>query len=209
MARPVPTINRPPVPAIDISRPFVPDSSAAQWMLDVFVREDGALFNHEHAHLREASIGVLWTGIAHARHMNRVAATAEIPMFQGAGWKRSRQEQQMVEWFGSVPDFVITIDANVAAELDDMTWCALVEHELYHCAQAQDPYGAPKFSQDGQPKYAIRGHDVEEFVGIVRRYGAGHAAGQTAKLVKAASITPEVARIDVARACGTCHLAAA
>lgn len=203
------TINRPFPPNMDPTRPFVPDASVWEWICSTFLREGSPLHNPEHAHLIEADVGILWTSIVQARNMNRVAATAEILMFQGAGWKRSRQEQQMWEWFGSVPDFVITIDANVAAELSDAQWCALVEHELYHCAQARDPFGAPKFTKDGQPKYAIRGHDVEEFVGIVRRYGAGNAAGATARLVDASKKSPEVARIDIARACGTCHLAAA
>lgn len=55
------------------------------------------------------------------------------------------------------------------------------------------------------PKLGIRGHDVEEFVGIVRRYGAG----DTAKFVAAAQRAPEVGHADIARACGTCILRAA
>lgn len=202
-------IVRPIVPELEINRPFLPAPEVAEWLKETFVLDGGALHNPEHHHLEFAQIGVLWTDLPHSRHMHRVAATAEMPMFQGSGWKRSRQEQQMAEWFGLVPDFVITIDTGVASVLSDAQWCALVEHELYHCGQARNEYGAPKFTREGLPKFAIRGHDVEEFVGIVRRYGAGNAAGATAALVKAASEPPDVARIDIARACGTCHLAAA
>jgi hypothetical protein len=52
----------------------------------------------------------------------------------------------------------------------------------------------------------MRAHDVEEFVGVVRRYGAGE---QVQKLVDAAQMPPEVARLDIARSCGTCLLRAA
>lgn len=200
-----PALNRPRPPNIDPARPFVPDASVWEWICSTFLRDGSPLHNPEHSHLIEADVGVLWTCIEQARHMNRVAATAEIPMFQGAGWKRSRQEQQMWEWFGSVPDFVITIDAGIAAEISDAQWCALIEHELYHCAQARDQYGAPKFTREGQPKYAIRGHDVEEFVGIVRRYGAGNAAGKTAQLVAAAQEAPLINGADISRCCGTCQ----
>ena len=90
-----------------------------------------------------------------------------------------------------------------------MEWCALVEHELYHIGQRDDGFGAPAFTKDGMPKLGIRGHDVEEFVGIVRRYGAGGGASDTAKLVDAARRAPEVGHADIARACGTCILRAA
>jgi hypothetical protein len=202
-------VQRPVVPELDISRPFAPDPVVAEWIQSVFISEDGQLHNEEHRHLAQAVIGVVWTNIPHSRQMHRVAAMAEQPVFQASGWKRYRQEQQMVEWFGQLPDFVITIDAGIAAQMDDAHWCALLEHELYHCAQALSPFGAPKFTKEGKPKFAIRGHDVEEFVGIVRRYGAGNAAGATSELVKAASKAPEVAKINIARACGTCHLAVA
>jgi hypothetical protein len=84
-----------------------------------------------------------------------------------------------------------------------------VEHELYHIAQRTDEFGAPAFTQDGYPKLGLRGHDVEEFVGIVRRYGAGAGAGDTAKLVAAAQRDPEIGALNIAQACGTCLLRAA
>ncbi len=66
-----------------------------------------------------------------------------------------------------------------------------------------DEFGAPKFTQEGMPKLKLRGHDVEEFVGVVRRYGASE---EVQAVIDAASKPAEVARIDVARACGTCLL---
>ena len=114
---------------------------------------------------------------------------------------------QLIGWFGTVPDFVLTFDASYCAECSDAEFMALVEHELYHCGQERDIYGLPKFTRFGTPKFTMRGHDVEEFVGVVRRYGAD-AAGVSA-MVEAANAGPEIARVDIARACGTCHLRAA
>lgn len=50
----------------------------------------------------------------------------------------------------------------------------------------------------------MRGHDVEEFVGVVRRYGA-RAAGVQA-MVDAASAGPQIAAVKIAQAYGTCRL---
>ncbi|HHP1741547.1 TPA: putative metallopeptidase, partial [Klebsiella pneumoniae] len=63
---------------------------------------------------------------------------------------------------------------------------------------------APKFNKEtGMPVLKLRGHDVEEFVGVVRRYGASK---DVQEMVDAANRPAEVAHIDVARACGTCML---
>ena len=62
----------------------------------------------------------------------------------------------------------------------------------------------PKFTQDGRPSFAIRGHDVEEFVGVVARYGA--TAAGVSEMVEAASRGPTIALADIAGVCGTCSL---
>lgn len=188
---------------------FVPAPDVGVWVDEHIIDEMGQLFNEDHKHLKDAQIGFLWTNITYVKQMNRVAGTAEIPMFRCGAWQKGRQEQQLREWFGCVPDFLITLDAAYASRASDAVWAALIEHELYHCGQERDAFGAPKFTREGLPKFCIRGHDVEEFVGIVRRYGAGNAAGATARLVEAAKKSPEVAAVDIARACGTCHLRAA
>jgi hypothetical protein len=201
--------NRPKPPA-DIFEPeakaFIPDAECAAWIRSTFIDPDGILYNDEHQHLQSATIGVLWTTVSLSRHMLTVAGQAEIPQFQGNGWSRGRQEQQMAEWFGDVPNFVLTFDAHYADQCEDATWCALVEHELYHCAQQRDEWGAPKFKKDGSPSFGMRGHDVEEFVGVVRRYGVGAAAGATRALVEAANKAPEIAPARIAACCGTCRL---
>ncbi|HVR48145.1 MAG TPA: putative metallopeptidase, partial [Pseudorhodoferax sp.] len=91
----------------------------------------------------------------------------------------------------------------------DAEWCALVEHELYHVGQEMDEFGAPKFTREGMPRLCIRGHDVEEFVGVVRRYGVGDPDGAIGRLARAAGAMPEIGRANIAGACGTCLLRAA
>ena len=109
----------------------------------------------------------------------------------------------------AVLSFLITFAASYAADCTDAEWCALVEHELYHVAHARGLFGEPLFTKEGRPRLEIRGHDVEEFVGVVRRYGTGNPEGNLARLVEAAGRAPEVSRLQVAGACGTCLLRAA
>lgn len=203
-------MTRPMPPESVMSPPerFEPSEDLREWIVDTFIDPEGELANPDHVHLHGADIGVLWTNVDNARNMRMVIGQAEImpPMAMGK-WQRARAIQQVEEWFGGLPDFLLTFHAPAAATMDDVQFCALVEHELYHCAQARDVYGMPKFSRDGMPVFAIRGHDVEEFVGVVARYGAS-AAG-VAEMVEAANRRPSIALADIGGACGTCALKAA
>ncbi|MBY4726616.1 MULTISPECIES: putative metallopeptidase [Burkholderia] len=190
-------------------RHLMPADGVNDWVHHTFLRDGAPLHNGDHAHLVDADVAYLWAAVENVRQMRRVVGQCEEVMIRAGGWQRARQEQQLCEWFGRVPAFLITLDAHYARECSDMEWCALVEHELYHIGQRDDGFGAPAFTKDGMPKLGIRGHDVEEFVGIVRRYGVGGGAGDTAKLVDAARRAPEVGHVDIARACGTCILRAA
>ena len=177
-----------------------------EWIQREILATTGSIHNEEHAHLIDANIGVLWASSAFNKNGRSVLGQAEQVMFRAGGWQKARQEQQMREWFGEEPDYLITLAADYCAQCTEAEFCALVEHELYHIAQATDQYGAPKFTRDGLPKLEMCGHDVEEFVGVVRRYGASHDVQQ---LINAASRPPEVAKINIARACGTCLLKSA
>jgi hypothetical protein len=130
----------------------------------------------------------------------------EEVLFRCNAWQKGRQQQQMTDWFGMVPQFLITLDASYALTCSDIEFCALVDHELYHIAQELDEFGSPAFRKDGLPKLCMRGHDVEEFIGVVRRYGAGE---DVQRLIDAAKGAPEVSKLNIARACGTCLLKAA
>lgn len=187
---------------------FAPDFELRSWIIDTFISETGGLCNPDHAHLRDANLGVLWTNCDNSRNMRSVIGQAELmpPMAMGK-WQRARASQQVVEWFGGMPDFLLTFSAPAAATMDDTSFCALVEHELYHCAQKLDRYGMPAFNKAGLPVFAIRGHDVEEFVGVVARYGA-QAAG-VSEMVDAANRRPSIGLASIAGACGTCLRAVA
>lgn len=186
-------------------RPFEPAPELEAWARATFIEEGAPLENEEHAHLRDATIGFLWCSIPNARQMNAVVGQAEILQLQGGRWSKARQEMQIEGWFGELPDFLITLHADYADQCSDAAFCALVEHELLHCGQARDAFGAPRFSKmTGRPIFAIRGHDVEEFVSIVARYGTGNAAGQTAALVSAAARPAIVCEADIAGVCGSC-----
>lgn len=206
------TLTRPapPAEAVDVSiyGTFVPAPEVWQWIADTILRPGSPLYNPDHEHLIDADVGVLWTSAPNVSKGRQVIGTAETPTFTCGGWKRARQEMQIRQWFGGLPDFIITLDALHCAQASDVEFCALIEHELYHCAQAVDEFGVPKFNRDtGLPKFAIKGHDVEEFVGVVRRYGVTSEA--VADLIIAASKPAEVSNLNIARACGTCMLRSA
>lgn len=187
---------------------FAPAPELRGWALETFVAGSGALHNPTHGHLAQAHLGFLWTAVENHRQGRTVLGQAEMPNPKGGKWAIARQEYQLRGWFGGLPDFVITINADYASECGDAEFCALVEHELLHCAQARDEWGAPRFNREtGRPIFAMRGHDVEEFTDIVARYGAD-AAGVRA-FVDAASRKPLLEAKAIAQACGTCLARAA
>lgn len=187
-------------------RHFTPAQEVEAWARRVFLQEDSPLFNEEHQHLEQADLGFLWAATPNRRKGKNVVGLAEMPNFNCHQWQRERQEQQLREWFGHIPDFIITLYADYADECTDAQFCALVEHELLHCGQELDEFGAPQFKRTGEPKLTMRGHDCEEFVSIVRRYGTGAAAAGTHELVKAAMKVPEIAEANIAAVCGTCMI---
>ncbi|KAA5614814.1 hypothetical protein F3H16_31560 [Pseudomonas aeruginosa] len=176
------------------------------WVQREILADTGSIHNPEHAHLIDANIRVLWASSGFTKQGRYVLGQAEQVMFRAGGWQKARQEQQMREWFGEEPDFLITLAADYCSQCSDVEFCSLLEHELFHIAQKTDEFGAPKFSSDGMPSLYLRGHDVNEFVGVVRRYGASEAVQE---MIDAASKPPEVAKINIARACGTCLLKSA
>ncbi len=192
---------------LDDFKSFVPAHDVGDWVEATFFDPSSPVANPEHDHLANAHIGYLWTVVENNRKGKRVIGQCETGSPQGAmgKWPRARAEQQVVEWFGSVPDFIITLDAEYCQQCGDAEFMALVEHELYHAAQDVDAFGAPKFNKmTGQPVFTIRGHDVEQFIGVVRRYGPD-AAGVRA-MVDAANRPPEIARAHIEHSCGTCLL---
>ncbi|SDJ38797.1 putative metallopeptidase [Pseudomonas abietaniphila] len=177
-----------------------------EWIQTEILADTGSIHNEDHAHLIDADIAVMWASSSFEKQGRRVLGQAEQLAFRAGGWQKARMEQQMFDWFGGVPAFIITLAADYCSNCSDTEFCALVEHELYHLAQATDKYGQPAFTQDGAPKLKLQGHDVEEFVGVVRRYGASI---EVQAMVDAANKPAEVGKLNISRACGTCLLKSA
>lgn len=176
------------------------------WVKATFLDPQSKLFNSEHQHLADAmdgQIGFLWASGGYEKQGRHVIGMTEPLAFRSGYWQKMRGEQQFQQWFGQeLPEFIITLDADYCRQCGDIEFCALVEHELYHIAHATNNDGLPAYHRDtGLPKLGMRGHDVEEFVGVVRRYGMSPEVG---RLVDAANRNPEVSRADIAAACGTC-----
>ncbi|MCO8166845.1 hypothetical protein NJC40_03510 [Pseudomonas sp. 21LCFQ02] len=202
MVRPVP-------PASLLESVFLtltPAPEVWEWISTEILADTGSIHNEDHAHLIGANIGVLWASESFAKRGRVVLGQAEQVMHRAGGWHKARMEQQMRDWFGDEPEFIITLAADYCAQCSDAEFCSLVEHELYHVAHKPDKYGAPAFTKEGVPKLEMRSHDVEEFIGVVRRYGASQ---DVQALIDAASKPPAVARINISRACGTCLLKSA
>lgn len=205
-------IARPQPPAqlleLGAAELFVPDLGLVSWIRRSFIAEHGPLYFEGHAHLWDAEIGALWTNVANSRHQRRIVGQAELVENLGGragAWQRARMEQQLREWFDPLPDFLLTFDALYAAGTDDVSFCALVDHELCHCAQATNEMGAPVFRRDsGKAKYAMRGHDVEEFVSVVQRFGIEAAGERAVDFVLAAAAKPAIGPARIGDACGTC-----
>lgn len=203
----VPVITRRPFPPAELLEAtptrFIPSPEVEAWARSTFIAETAQLMNPDHAHLDSATIGFLWTNEPNERRGKMILGMCQLMPPSGDKWAAGRAISQIEEWFGDVPDFLITIYAPVAADMDDASFMALVEHELYHAAQATDKFGQPAFSKDtGLPVWAMRGHDVEQFVGVVRRYGAD--AAMVREMVAAANKGPEIAEARIAAACGNC-----
>lgn len=182
---------------------FTPDQDdLGAWARRVFIDEEGALANPRHAHLQGAIIGWLWTTAAATDRNRAVAGQCRLIQSPQSKWSSAMAAFQLEQWFGVLPDFLITLDATIAAECDDWAFCALIEHELCHAAQDVDIYGMPKFTKEGAPVFRVIGHDVEEFTDVVARYGS--AATGVSEMVAAANKGPSVAEVNVSMACGTC-----
>lgn len=201
-ARPIP----PECFADPLNNRYVPAPEVLKWARATILTEGGALYNEDHAHLEYADVQFLWAPMGFVKAGRTVLGQCEEVTFRCGPWQKGRQQQQMFDWFGAVPDFLITLDASYCLTCSDAEFCALLDHELYHITQELDDFGAPAFNKYGLPKLCMRGHDVEEFIGVVRRYGASE---DVQRIIDAAKTAPEVAKINIARACGTCLLKAA
>lgn len=126
----------------------------------------------EHAHLREGDASIDWLmraepKIKGGRH---VLGTAYMPRVNG-------ELSELFDWMlerllGRMPDFLIVLDLGYWETATPLQREILCYHELCHCVQKVDRYGAPRFTKEGLPVWGLRGHSVEEFTEVVARYGA-------------------------------------
>lgn len=130
----------------------------------------------EHAHLILANIGYVFRDDELRRH-GRVT-WAECILVERI-LQSEKRWSRLVKWallriLGAeeLPDFLILIDRNIWEGLDAESKLALIDHELSHAWFATEDDGmTQKFHKDGSPVWAIRGHDVEDFAGVVERNG--------------------------------------
>ena len=188
---------------------YIPAPEVLEWAMATFVNEGGDLHNDDHAHLQDAPIAFLWAASGFEKQGRLVLGQCEEVTFRCGPWQKGRQVQQMLQWFGYLPAFLITLAADYCSQCTNADFARLVEHELMHIAHATDQYGAPKFTQEGLPKLFLRGHDVSEFISIVERYGVGAPDGELARMVEAAKTQPSVSSESIASACGTCLMRSA
>jgi hypothetical protein len=182
---------------------FVPSPELLAWARSTFIEDGASLQNPEHEHLQQAKLGFLWTNEPNGRRGRVILGTCQLLPPTGDKWSIGARVLQLSEWFVGMPDFLITIFAPAAVEMDNASFMALVEHELYHASQKRSAEGEPMFSREtGEPIWATRAHDVEQFVGVVRRYGA--QAAMVEDMVAAANAGPEIAPARIAFGCGNC-----
>jgi len=185
-----------------------PSTELADWLMNTFVHEDGELCNEEHAHLRTANIAAIWTNVEFEDGLMPVAGMAEIVRVNGKPWPRAERTDHLCLLHGNVPQARIWLYAPYAATLDDASFCALVEHELYHFAQKKDKNSEPMFDDEGRPVLTTRAHDVGEFIGVVERYGPSAVHSNVKRMVEAAKKKPLVSGDSIRLVCGTCAAAA-
>jgi hypothetical protein len=127
----------------------------------------------EHAHLVEHDVAIDYL-IRRAPKMKagrQVLGTAYQPSVQGE--LRSMFEWMLTLLLGRFPEFLIVLDEGFWETASPREREILVFHELSHCVQDVDKYGAPRFDKaTGAAVFCLAGHDVEEFIAVAARYGA-------------------------------------
>ncbi len=197
----------PPVPARLLEEPglTLPSPEFEAWARAAFIDvETSPLHNPEHAYLGLASLGFLLTSADNtSRQGVRTLGTCQMGEPTGAKWPAAQRRQQIEDWFGRVPTFLVTLDAVFVSVASAVQTCALVEHELYHATVETDRWVSPRRERGtDRPVFGLRAHDVEEFVGVARRYGAWSDGLRGMKDALAAEPTHTMERLDGVCGCG-------
>ncbi len=102
----------PPLSFVNEFRPhieLVPATEVLEWVNSQILSDDGELHNPDHGHLIDADIKIMWASSAFEKQGRTVLGQAEQVAMRAGGWQKARMEQQMYEWFGDVPTFIITL----------------------------------------------------------------------------------------------------
>ena len=187
---------------------LAPAVELKDWVIKNWLTIGGELHNPDHDHIAEllhddeTFLAFAWASSACMAKKRMVLGQCEKVMFNQGGWKKARQEQQMRDWFGCVPVYLITIDASYCENTTDREFCRLIEHELYHIGVERDADGEIIYSDNtGLPKHYLAGHDVEVFFGETKRWGADESVKRLLEIAKNA---PFVSETNIAACCGTC-----
>lgn len=193
-----------PTAMLEIRGLIEPCPEVRDWARAMFIQLGGPLYNADHQHLEGASVEFLWTSEPFVKPFGvQVLGTAELGRPSGTAWVKARKREQLHRWFGREPDFIITLDVVNLATAQPEVICAIVEHELYHCAQELDENGDLRYNAEGDPVWGMRPHDVEQFVGVTARYGAINEREQA--LAAAIRRGPAVSPVDLRGVCGACR----
>ena len=106
----------------DVPYDFRPDEDLKDWVWNTFIDEESELCNPDHIHLSYYNrdlIGFMWASRPFEKGGHVVSGQAEQVAIMAGGWKRKRQELQMVQWFGYIPKYIITLDAGYAESCSD------------------------------------------------------------------------------------------
>ena len=179
-----------------------------EWVVRNWLTIGGELHNPDHDHIAElihddeTFLAFAWASSAAMAKKRMVLGQCEKVMFNQGGWKKARQEQQMRDWFGFVPVYLITVDASYCENTTDREFCRLIEHELYHIGVDRDEDRMPNHNNHtGLPKHYFAGHDVELFFGETKRWGADESVK---RLIEIAKNAPFVSETNISACCGTC-----
>lgn len=126
---------------------LAPAPELKEWVVKNWLTLGGELHNPDHDHIAELLhdndefLAFAWASSAAVAKKRMVLGQCEKVMFNVGGWKKARQEQQMRDWFGFVPQYLITVDAAFCEQASDREFCRLIEHELYHIGVERDEDG--------------------------------------------------------------------
>lgn len=216
---PVAPFPAPPAELIEATAPtrggglVAPALDVEAWVRAEILAPDRPLSIYDHGHLTEhgARVAFLWSTEVETRGGRRTLGTCQTAEPTGRAWAQAQRRAQLVDWFGTVPTFLVVLDALHAAHAlatgRPENVLAVVDHELCHAGIKTDAYGAPQFNDaTGEPKWTVVPHTVEEFPGPVRRWGIeATGVGPLAEAIDyVREHGPDMAPATLDGLCGTC-----